>query len=100
MTIPTPASLRRLHGKLERQRLKAGKLHDRAQGVLARMWEGQCLRFHFDRQRGPIWALSPSGVRVPNEIAQVVIADPDVASAGDGLFTDGPAQTWRMVEPA
>jgi hypothetical protein len=30
----------------------------------------------------------------------VVIADPDVVSAGDGLFADGPAQTWRLVEPA
>ena len=100
MAIPTPASLRRLHGKLDRQRLKAGKLHAQAQSVLARMREGQCLRFLFDHRLGPTWQLSPSGAPVPDEVAKVALADPDVVSAGDGLFTDGPAQTWRMVDQA
>jgi hypothetical protein len=98
MAIPTPVSLRRLHPKLDNQRLKAGELHAKAQGVLTRMWEGQCLRLSFDRGRAPIWQLSPSGKRVPDEVAKVVIADPEVVSAGDGLFADGPAQTWRMVD--
>ena len=66
--------------------------------MLARMFEGQCLRLTFDRRRGPIWQLSPSGVWVDSEVAEVAIADPDVVSAGDGLFADGPAQTWRMVD--
>ena len=41
-------------------------------------------------------ATVPSGVPVPDKIARVVIADPDVVSTGDGLFTEGPAQTWRI----
>ena len=100
MAIPTPVSLRRIQRKLEHQRLKAGELHEKAQAVLARKYEGQCLRLNFDRRRGPTWQLSPSGKRVLDEVAQVVIAGPDVASAGDGLFADGPAQTWRMVDSA
>src|SRR5262245_38854247 len=98
MTIPTPASLRRLHRELDRQRRKAGDLHARAQTVLARMYEGQSLRFLFDRRLGPTWQLSPSGMQVPDEVAKVVIADPDVVSAGDGLLVDVPAQTWRYAE--
>jgi hypothetical protein len=100
MTIPTPVSLRRIQRKLDRQRLKAGKLHALAQSVLARMREGQCLRFFFDHRLGPTWQLSPSGAPVPDEVAKVALADPDVVSAGDGLFADGPAQTWRMIETA
>jgi hypothetical protein len=100
MAIPTPASLRRIHRQLDRQRLNCCALHAKADAVLARMWEGECLRLSFNRRAGPIWQLSPSGVQVPDEVAQVVIADPEVASAGDGLFADGPAQTWRMVEEA
>jgi hypothetical protein len=100
VTIPTPASLRRIHRKIENQRLQAGALHEKAQIVLSRMFEGQCLRRVFDRRRGSIWELSPSGKTVPAEVAAVVIADPDVVSAGDGLFADGPAQTWRMVDSA
>jgi hypothetical protein len=96
MSIPTPASLRRIHRKLDHQRLQAGELHAKAQAVLARMFEGQCLRLLFDRRFGPTWQLSPSGVRVASEVAAVVIADPDVASTGDGLFADGPAKR-RMV---
>ena len=60
--------------------------------------EGQCLRLSFDRRRGPTWQLSPSGMRVADDVAKVVIADPDVVAAGDGLFAEGPAQTWRMVD--
>lgn len=100
MNIPTPISLRRLQRKLDRQRLKAGELHAQAQAVLARMFEGQCLHFFFDRRLGPTWQLSPSGWRVANEVAEVVIADPEVVSTGDGLFADGPAQTWRMADLA
>src|SRR5262245_47104581 len=100
MTIPTPASLRRLHGKLERQRLKAGKLHAQAQSVLARMREGQGLRLCLARRLGPTRRLSPSGTPVPDEVGKVALAAPDVVSAGDGLFTDGPAQTWRMADLA
>ena len=98
MNIPTPASLRRLHHKLDRQRLKAGALHAKAQAVLNRMHEGQSLHFHFDRRFGPTWQLSPSGERVPDEVAPVVLADPDVVSTGDGLFAEGPAQTWRWSD--
>jgi hypothetical protein len=100
MAIPTPTSLRRIHRKLERQRLQAGELHDKAQAVLARIFEGQCLRLLFDRRRGPTWQLSPSGKPVADEVAKAVIADPDVVSAGDGLFADGPSQTRRMVDSA
>jgi hypothetical protein len=98
MNIPTPVSLRRLHRKLDRQRLKAGELHAEAQVVLARMFEGECLRLTFIRRSGPTWQLSPSGKPVPDEVAKVVIADPEVVSTGDGLFADGPAQTWRMID--
>jgi len=34
---------------------------------------------------------------VPDEVAKVALADPDVVDSGDGLFVDGPAQTWRMA---
>ena len=64
------------------------------------MYEGQSLQFHFDRRLGPTWQLFPSGERVPDEVVPVVLADPDVVSAGDGVFAEGPAQTWRWVEPA
>src|SRR5262245_49549765 len=97
MNIPTPTSLRRLHRKLDRQRLNAGKLHTKAQAVLARIYEGQSLRFLFDRRHGPTWQLSPSGVDVDDEVAKVVIADPEVVSAGDGLFAEGPTQTYRYA---
>jgi predicted transcriptional regulator len=99
--IPTPASLSRIRRKLDRQRIEAGKLHAQAQAVIARMYsEGQAPRLSFDRRLGPTWQLSPSGQRVDAEIAAVVIAVPDVVSAGDGLFADGPVQTWRLVGPA
>jgi hypothetical protein len=100
MNIPTPASLRRLHRKLDRQRLDAGKLHAQAQAVIACMHdEGQTLRLVFDRRLGPLWQLSPSGRQVKAEIAAVVCADPDVISGNDGLFPET-AQTWRLVETA
>ena len=54
MNIPTPASLRRIKRKLDQQRLKAGELHAQAKSVLARMFEGQCLHFLFDRRLGPM----------------------------------------------
>jgi hypothetical protein len=80
---------------------EAGRLHAQAQAVIARMYsEGQALRLTFNRGLGPTWQLSPSGKQVDARVAAVVIADPDVVSAGDGLFADGPAQTWRLVEPA
>jgi len=100
MAIPTPVSLRRIQRKLDRQRLKAGELHAQARFVLACMREGQCLRFLFDRRLGPTWQLSPRGTPVSDEVARTAVADPDVVSAGDGLFTDGPAQTWRMADQA
>ena len=78
---------------------EAGRLHAQAHAVIARMYsEGQALRLN--RGLGPTWQLSPSGKQVDAGVAAVVIADPDVVSAGDGLFADGPAQTWRLVEPA
>jgi hypothetical protein len=56
MNIPTPASLRRIRRKLDRQRIEAGKLHAHAQEVIARMYrEGQSLRLSFDRRLGPTW---------------------------------------------
>jgi hypothetical protein len=97
MNIPTPASLRRIRRKLDRQRIEAGKLHAHAQEVIARMYsEGQSLRLSFDRRLGPTWQLSPSGQRVDAKIAAVVVADPDVISCNDGLFP-GTAQTWRLI---
>jgi hypothetical protein len=79
-----------------RQRPPAGELHTQAQAVLARMFEGASLHLVFDRRLGPTWQLSPSGKVVPAEVAKTVIANPDVASANDGLFgnEEGPAQTW------
>jgi hypothetical protein len=102
MNIPTPTSLRRLHHKLDRHRRQAGKLHAEAQAVLARMYsEDQSLRFLFDRRLGPTWQLSPSGTQVDDEVAKVVIADPDVVSCNDTLFPGTTtAQTWRLVETA
>lgn len=96
MSIPTPESLRRLHRKLEQQRLKAGELHSKAQAVLSRMHEGEVLRLFFERKAGAVWELSPSGKQVKAEVAAVVVADPDVESGSDGLFADT-SQTWRMT---
>jgi hypothetical protein len=60
------------------------------------MMRGASLHLHYERGR-PLWRLS-TGSFVADEIAKLVIAQPDIISAGDALFNGFPAQTWRWSE--
>jgi hypothetical protein len=75
------------------------RLKAKAAAVINAMRHGQAL--HFQNQRdGAVWWLSKDGQRVTDEVAQLVIKNPAVASVGDALplNIDVPAQTWRYVE--
>jgi hypothetical protein len=53
---------------------------------------------HFDRRWGPSWVLSPGNWPVSEEVARALIAERDVVACGDGLFADGPSQTYRYAD--
>src|SRR5262249_39248353 len=98
MNIHTPESVRRTRQQLGRKLRRGEDLRARAEIALNIMHEGHVLHFHFDRRWGPSWVLSPGNWPVPDEVARVLIAGPDVVACGDGLFADGPSQTYRLVE--
>jgi len=66
---------------------RGADLRERVEVALNIMHEGHVLHFHFDRRWGPSWVLSP----------RALIAEPDVVACGDGLFVDGPSQTYRYL---
>jgi hypothetical protein len=42
------------------------------------------------------WSLS-SGASIPPAVAEAVVEHPNIVACGDGLFRDGPSQTFRHV---
>jgi hypothetical protein len=64
--------------------------------VLARMKKGEALHRHHSWY-GPAWFLT-RGQSVPTEVAQAVISNKNIADVGDGLFANGPSQTWRWFD--
>jgi hypothetical protein len=89
MSIPTVASLRRQLGRVDRRRAGAAR-------VRTAMLRGASLHLHFERGR-PLWRLS-TGIFVTDEVAKLVIAQPDIVGCGDSLFHNFPSQTWRHIE--
>jgi hypothetical protein len=82
---------------------RRAKLQDRVAAetaeVIATMCKGgEALHHHHDRQ-GPVWWLSHSGRRVPDNVARLVITSPNVVNVGDGLpfGSDVAAQTFRFA---
>lgn len=98
MTIHTPNSLHATRRRLDRKLRRGADLRERVEIALNIMHEGHVLHFHFDRRWGPSWVLSPGNWPIPDEVARALIAEPDVVACGDGLFADGPAQTYRFVD--
>jgi hypothetical protein len=98
MTIYTPESVRRTQRHLNRKHRRGEDLRARVEIALNIMHEGHVLHLHLDRRRGPSWVLSPGNWPVADEVARVLIAEPNVVACGDGLFTDGPSQTYRYVD--
>ena len=88
-SIPTIASLRASGRRLDRRLTKVAH-------VLIAMQRGAALQLAHTRG-GDQWALS-DGRHVPASIAALVIANRNVAPAGDGLFPNTP-QTFRWIEP-
>ena len=86
--IPTAAGLRRMHRRLDRRQFRAA-------AVLAAMRDGRSLHRMYTRH-GPAWALS-NGTPVNDNVARLVIANPDVVGVGDGLFANS-SQTFRYAE--
>lgn len=100
MTIHTVASLTKQSRLLDRKLRRGADLRERVEVAINLMHAGHVLRFHFDRRWGPSWVLSPGNWPVPDEVARVLIIEPDVIACGDGLFADagGPSQTYRYVD--
>lgn len=83
--IPTPASLPLLGRRTGRRVMKI-------ETVRSRLRKGQLLCREY-RDGRPLWCLS-DGSSVSGAIAEIVIRDPSVRPAPDGLFP-GLGQTWR-----
>jgi hypothetical protein len=96
--VQSAAELRRRHRRLDRKLRRGADLRERVEIALNIMHEGHVLHFHFDRRWGPSWVLSPGNWPVPDEVARALIVEPDVVACGDGLFADGPSQTYRFTE--
>jgi hypothetical protein len=64
------------------------------------MRHGQALHCQHDRYRGAVWWLSKDETCVADEVAQLVVKNPDIVGVGDALplGTDIPAQTYRYAE--
>jgi hypothetical protein len=65
--------------------------------TLTMLQRGQALHLQFDHRRGHVWHLS-DGTRIDAEIAQLLVARPDVVPVGDALFRNAPSQTYRYIE--
>jgi hypothetical protein len=85
---------------IRQQHRRNDRLKAKAAAVIDLMRSGSALHFRNDRRRGAVWWLSRDAQHISNEIAQVVIKNPTIASVGDALplNIDTPAQTWRFVE--
>ena len=88
MPIPTVASIRRLRRRIDRRRRSAAL-------IIARMREGEALHCSLEND-GPAWWLS-DGARVPDEVAELVVANVNISSVGDALFKNTTAQTYRFT---
>jgi hypothetical protein len=66
--------------------------------TLSAMKKGQALHRHH-AWYGAAWFLT-DGRTVPAEIAEIVIKNKQIASVGDSLFADTPAQTYRWISPS
>jgi hypothetical protein len=82
--------------KLRANARKLDALNGKVANVLTAMQRGEAL--HHERTwYGGIWWTS-NGRQVSGEVARVVIQSANVASVGDALFDNVPAQTWRWIE--
>jgi hypothetical protein len=90
MSIPTPASLRKVNRRLDRQRREA-------ELALAAMKDRGVTLQHFGRND---WRLS-NGRHVSPTVANILTFDRHVAAVGDSLFgAECPelSQTWRWID--
>ena len=86
MNIPTPASLRKINRRLDRERRQAEQ-------TLEAMKGGATLH-HFGRDG---WRLS-NGQHVQATVARIVTFDRRCAGVGDCLFGAALSQTWRWAD--
>jgi hypothetical protein len=84
---------------IREQHRRSDRLKAKVATVIDAMCRGQTLRCQQGCE-GAVWWLSKDGQRITNEVAQLVIKNPAVASVGDALplNIDVPAQTWRYVD--
>jgi hypothetical protein len=85
MTVPTAASLRAIHRRVDRKLT-------RAQTVLERMEAGASLHLEFAKR--PCWSLS-TGEQVEDAAAELVIRSSSVIGCGGALFGECLGQVWR-----
>jgi hypothetical protein len=85
-----------LAAKMRRNARRLDKLNIRATTVLAAMKRGEALLMEY-RWYGRAWHLS-HGRYIPDEVAQIVIQNKNVADVGDALDLAGARpQTWRWI---
>jgi hypothetical protein len=65
--------------------------------ALERLRSGALLRLEY-YQRAPVWELGGQGITP--EVVALILACGEVEPAGDVLFANLPAQTWRLRKPA
>jgi hypothetical protein len=79
---------------LRRRNKQQDRLKAKATAVIYAMRHGQTLHRHH-AWYGAVWSLS-NGLRVKDEIAQIVVQDPTIVGDGDALpLGDVPAQTYH-----
>jgi hypothetical protein len=89
--VHTVGELRRARRRLDHKRASLSK-------ALTAMQRGATLQLQFDRHRGRIWMVGR--MRIADEVAQLLVNRPDVASVGDCFWPGSPgslAQTYRYV---
>jgi hypothetical protein len=88
MSVPRPASLRKLHRRQDRRNAAKAR-------VLEAMRNGAALHL-CHRMHRKVWALS-TGEFITYEAAIDTIRDPHVVGVGDSLFGPELSQTFRYV---
>lgn len=89
MTIHTVSSLQRSSRRLDRRRASV-------EGALAAMRHGATLHLQFGPTKA--WWVLSCGWALSPDIAEILIARPEVQAVGDTLFPGTRSQTWRFIE--
>jgi hypothetical protein len=85
-------------GELQRARRRLDHKRAGLSKALTAMQRGATLQLQFDHHRGRIWTVGR--IRITDEVAQLLVNRPDVASVGDCFWSGSPgslAQTYRYI---